>query len=255
MPRPKKSVKQSTIRWTEKAWDNIKGRGEISKLVNKALEKMDVNPIETQIAINKCKRYMGVNPKNPDFIYCRDVDGKGKLCFPKIDCQTCKFCDEHSVILRSEQRLKKDIEKLEKEKEKIKADYQKWNDKLAELKEKAKDVNIAELKTKANYWQNNFVLSQKLLGEKEQEIHKFEEEKRLREEKEQFSKIQPQPQPKIEYKETITEVPKYVEKIVYVPMGICFYKDELVTIQDCEACTKKCALYGKLKTMLERTAT
>jgi hypothetical protein len=229
MPRPKRSARPIHIRLTEKAWKNIEGKGEISKLVNEAVEKFSESNFI--IDINQCPQYSGVHPKNPSLIGCKDE--KGKLLWkPKPDCQACRYYKINHVIIES-------VENKERQCQKLTEDISKLKPMVEKLKEEAKGMNINDLKTQINYWKG-----------------KYEEMVRIARtisnEKEQLSKIKPQ----VEYRDRIVEKPQYiertaekiVEKTVYAPSVYCFYQDKFVVAQDCEACTEKCAMYSKIKT-------
>ena len=58
MPQPKKTVKIITVRLTEKAWKKLEGKGNISKLVNQAVEEWNEQQTPTDI------NHLNINQKD-----------------------------------------------------------------------------------------------------------------------------------------------------------------------------------------------
>lgn len=225
MPRHKETVKKVQARLSEKAWKNLDGKGNISKQINEAIEK--IGEQEVQTAINECPRYYGIDHENPDLVVCKDNEGKGKLYFPKIECRACKFHHDNSVIIKSEKRLEeelgkqqKELEKLEKDVSKLKAIKEGHLKEISQLKQEHQAVNVPNLEEK-------LTAKLALLKEKNEEIATLQtDNEQLREqlrEQSQLSKIEP----KIEYRDRIVEKPQYIVKTVKETVEKVVYKDRL----------------------------
>jgi len=248
MPRPKRSVKKIFAYLTEKAWKNIEGKGEISKLVNEALEK--INDQQTQIVINLCKRYDGVHPKNTALIYCRDPEGKGKRCMPKIECQACKYLKDNEVVLKSISELeneyktkKENVEKLEKDISRLQSikgaylgDITKIKAEIEKLKEEYQSVNVPDLEAKLKS-------TLEVVREKNEQIATLQTDNEHLNEQIQHTKIEPKiiEKPIIQYRE-VTKEKIVIKDRILIP---CSYRPKGFSdiMEECPPCAVKCSHY------------
>lgn len=227
MPRPKKSVKQSTIRWTEKAWKNLLGKGEISKLVNEAVEKLGES--EIIIDISKCEHYRGTYPRNIELIGCGYPDGKKTRWMPKTECIACKYYKANHVIIKSIENLTEQQSKFKLSVNNLKDREKTLNDTINELEQKAKGIDVEDLKEKLTAAQR--VVTQQYLKIKDLE------------EQIQHAKIQPIIKPS-EPQIQIKEAPKMIETTVTVHRSVeieCPTMSKWINIIDCK---QKCAYFA-----------
>ena len=220
MPKPKQVVKRSNILWRQEAWSKLEGKGEISPLINKlVIEKLDEPTIA--VTINSCRNYQGIDPKNPELIKCIKDNPKGNW-YPKSECQACKYLKEHVVIFELTEKLEKRKEKLEKTISELQNKQQVLSVKIDELTEKAKGIDVEDLKEK-------LTAAQRVVETQ------YKEKKEL-EEKLALAKVQPKEIIKEIPKETIKEIPKFREVTITVYRSVeinCTFKG-WINIIDCK---------------------
>jgi len=221
MPKPKQVVKRSNILWRQEAWSKLEGKGEISPLINKlVIEKLDEPTIA--VVINTCRHYLGVSEKNPTLIWCNDNPQQKPYTKPKSECQACQYSREHLIIFDSIEKLEKRKEKLEKTISELQNKQQVLSVKIDELTEKAKGIDVEDLKEK-------LTAAQRVVETQ------YKEKKEL-EEKLALAKVQPKEIIKEIPKETIKEIPKFREVTITVYRSVeinCTVKG-WINIVDCK---------------------
>jgi hypothetical protein len=151
MPRPKKSAKKVISYLSEKAWKNIEGKGEISKLVNLAVEKFGES--EPIIDINKCSQYAGLYSKNPSLVGCKDE--KGKIMWkPKTDCQACRYYRVNHVIIKNIENLQDEQQKLKQDVTRLKTIKETRLEEISQLETQIKELStIVDVKGLTDYYE------------------------------------------------------------------------------------------------------
>ena len=238
MPRPKLTVKKSFIRWRQEAWNKLQGKGEISPLINKlVVEKLDEPTIA--VVINTCRHYFGVSEKNPTLIWCNDNPQQKPYTKPKSECQACQYSREHLIIFDS-------IEKLEKRKEKLEGAVLGLHKKeealtieINELTEKAKGIDVEDLKEKLTAAQRVVETQYKQKKELEEKVQNLEDKLAL-------TKVEPKDVIKEVPREIIKEIPKFREVTITVYRSVeinCPLKG-WINIIDCK---QKCEQFLECK--------
>ena len=238
MPQPKKGRKISF--WaTERAWEKLEGKSNISKLVNKAVENMDEQPLE--IHINECKHYLGVSEKNPDLILCNDNPLGKPFAKPKLDCQAHKYYKENSIILfsisklRSQHQTEKEaVSNFKAQKETLKTDIEK-------LQEEYQAVNVPDLQEKLK-------VALEVVREKNEQLAALQTDYEHLNEQIQASKIQQPSKPLIPQ----PIIPSQEVKIVYQDrlelLLQCPHKARPANyLEDCPQCVNQCYDYTDAK--------
>lgn len=223
MPKPKTTVKKVNVRLSEKAWKNLDPKGNRSKQIRDALEK--ISEQEVQIAINECPRYCGVDRENPNLVACKDEEGKGKSYYPKIECQAHKFHHDNLVTIKAVKSLKEDLEKLEKDVSKAKPMRDGLLKEISQLKQEYQAVNVpALLKEKTEEiatLQTDKVAMKALLKEKTEENATLQTDYEQLREQIQHSKIERN----VEHRDEVMEKPPYIEKTFEKTVEKIVFKD------------------------------